>query len=452
MLFLHLVTYDKDDTLAGSMERRYTIELYRKQSAICLAFLIICSIVLSCGLFIAKLHQGPLTDFQIPNFIGPTVQSLLAGHGLEVCSEGMGTPGNLICFHSARMPMGTLTIAAGVKLLGDNIERVAFLKCLLTLLPLWIAMAIILRQGLATRMYLLICTSLLLIPLLMPTYLSLVVHLAVEEGYMFGLIALAVTLLLFPWSSSWAAWTLLVALTLGGIYLTKSSMLPAVLVLLLGLLQKAPTWRIRLIVILLVALAPISWAFIQHDASGRYTLGTSLDGINLHKGNNELFLAHYPPPPEINLDVYDEQLNRGHHFDDEWSFNDYHMKSAISFILTNPINTLYGVVRKINIMFISIWHYGGNVYSNPKVMLILTMGIVVFRLLLWGAIGISVYAAVTGKSIGRVPAISFLLFIVAYSVPYIAGFAYTRHAMVLAYPAAILWCRAYLAMMPNYKH
>ena len=113
---------------------------------------------------------------------------------------------------------------------------------------------------------------------------------------MFGLISLAVALLLFPWSSSWVTWSVLVSIALAGIYLTKSSMLPAVLVLLAGFLLKAPTWRIRLIVLLLVAMAPVSWLFVQHNASGRYALGTSLDGINLHKGNNGLFLDHYPPP------------------------------------------------------------------------------------------------------------------------------------------------------------
>ena len=95
-------------------------------------------------------------------------------------------------------------------------------------------------------------------------------------------------------------------------------------------------------------------------------------------------------------------------------------------------------------MFFSIDHYGGVTYSHT-IELILTLGIVVFRLLLWGAIAICLYAAVTNKSIGRGPAIIFLLFVMACAAPYIAGFAYTRHAMILAYPAAILWCRACLA-------
>ena len=45
---------------------------------------------------------------------------------------------------------------------------------------------------------------------------------------MFGLISLAVALLLFPWPSSWVTWRALASIALAGIYLTKSSMLPAV--------------------------------------------------------------------------------------------------------------------------------------------------------------------------------------------------------------------------------
>ena len=218
--------------------------------------------------------------------------------------------------------------------------------------------------------------------------------------------------------------------------------------LLAGFVLRAPAWRIKIIVLLLVALAPVSWLFVQHSASGRYALGTSLDGMNLHKGNNALFLDHYPPPPEINLDVYDAQLNEGQHFSDEWSFNDYHMKSALSFSLENPADVLRGVGRKANVMFFSIDHYGGVTYSHT-IELILTLGIAVFRLLLWSAIAISLFATVTNKSIGRGPAIIFLLFVMACAAPYIAGFAYTRHAMILAYPAVILLCRASLARMPR---
>ena len=135
----------------------------RRYGNICFAILVFMSIALVSGMLIFSLHRRPAI-FQIPNFIGPTTQSLLSGRGLEVCTEEMGTQGNPICFHGARMPVGTQTIAAGVRLFGNEVVRVALFKCFLALLPLWAAMAIVLRQVPVTKTYLLTCTCLLLIP------------------------------------------------------------------------------------------------------------------------------------------------------------------------------------------------------------------------------------------------------------------------------------------------
>jgi hypothetical protein len=56
--------------------------------------------------------------FTMSNLIGPTTQSLLAGGGLSVCTEDMGTPGNPVCFHAGRMPMASLVMALGIRLLA----------------------------------------------------------------------------------------------------------------------------------------------------------------------------------------------------------------------------------------------------------------------------------------------------------------------------------------------
>ncbi len=72
-------------------------------------------------------------------------------------------------------------------------------------------------------------------------------------------------------------------------------MAPAAAVLTLAFVLRARgrrrgEWRWRWLMA-----APVGWATWQHHASGRYSLGTSIDGINLHKGNDAVFLEHYPP-------------------------------------------------------------------------------------------------------------------------------------------------------------
>ena len=71
-------------------------------------------------------------------------------------------------------------------------------------------------------------------------------------------------------------------------------------------------------------------------------MGTSFDGINLHKGNNAGFLEHYPPAHGDSMDWYDFELNRGLYFGDEWSFNDYHRRAALDYLRTHPRETLEG--------------------------------------------------------------------------------------------------------------
>src|SRR5271170_7985743 len=71
--------------------------------------------------------------FSMTNMVGPTTQSLHAGNGLTDCTEDMGTRGNPICFHAARMPMTAMVVALGIRVFGDHYLRVACFKTLLLL-------------------------------------------------------------------------------------------------------------------------------------------------------------------------------------------------------------------------------------------------------------------------------------------------------------------------------
>jgi hypothetical protein len=220
-------------------------------------------------------------------------------------------------------------------------------------------------------------------------------------------------------------------------------MLLVVVVLVVGFLLVEKRSGLRWLVVLLVAVAPIGWMLHQHHVSGRYSLGTSLDGINLHKGNNAGFLSNYPPPHGDSLDWYDFELNRGLHFDDEWSFNDYHQKAALDYLRMHPRETLQGDARKLNILFFSLEKYGGTAsYGVRK--LIEDVGMVVFRLILWAALASAIYLLFrNGDSTQRSLSVDsgiFLAVVAACVLPYIAGFAYTRHVSILIYPAALFCC------------
>jgi hypothetical protein len=396
----------------------------------------------------AKVHQSL---FSMTNMVGPAAKSFIDGGGLTVCTEDMGTPANPICFHAAHMPMNALVVALGVRLLGDRYLPVAWFKTVLLLLPLQFAIYLVWRCLPRSAWRTAAAALLLLAPFAIPAFLADVANIVVEEGFSYSFLAAAVALLFFGWStsssrSSLEGWrdALLFGIALGGLYLSKSSMLPAVIVLTIGffLLQRAV--GPRLLVAVLVAAAPLGWAIHQHHASGRFSISTSLDGINLHKGNNSGFLEHYPPPPGESLDRFDSDLNRGLHFSDEWSFNDYHRRAALDYVRRHPRATLLGAARKLQVLFFSVEKYGSTApHGLARVME--DTGMVVFRLMLWAAIGWAVFVLLrpTGRSRRDLHVVSgtFLALVASCALPYLAGFPYTRHVSVLIYPAALMCCR-----------
>ena len=218
--------------------------------------------------------------FSMTNLVGPTTQSLLAGDGLTACTEEMGTRGNPICFHAARMPMSALVVALGMRLFGDHYLRVASFKTMLLLLPiglcLYLAWRNLPRSGGRRRLVVL----LLVAPFVMSAFLADVTNILVDEGYLYSFLAIAVALLLFdvrsrPVMSGWGR-AVLLALAVDGVYLSKSGTLPVVLVLTAGFLMVERRVALRWLVVGLVAAAPLGWAVHQHHASGRYSVGTSL--------------------------------------------------------------------------------------------------------------------------------------------------------------------------------
>lgn len=381
--------------------------------------------------------------FKLSDMAGPATESLLEGRGLTVCTEAMGTPGNPICFHGAHMPMTSLVLALGIRLLGNRYLPVAFFKVLLLLIPVELAIWMVWRRIPPNPKRRLATALLLFAPFVITAFLASVVNLAVEEGYSYSFLALAVAILFFSEELNLPL-TLLFVLSLDCLYLSKSAMVLAVIVLLVGYLLMQRRSRLRLLAIVLVIAAPAGWAVYQHHASGRYTLGTSLDGINLHKGNNAEFLEHYPPPPGETLDQFDQDLNRGLHFSDEWSFSDYHSRAAIDFALSHPGETMRGDLRKLYVLLLSVEKTGSSRVSGAALVWE-TASLVLFRLMLWAAIAGSVYTVFRPagqhdpplRLVGGV----FLALVAACAAPYVAGFAFTRHASVLIYPAALMCCR-----------
>lgn len=407
--------------------------------------LLIVPVVLSlAGVWVLDHAKAQKPLFSVTNMVGPTAQSLLAGDGLTNCTEDMGTRGNPICFHAARMPMTAMVVALGIRLLGDHYLRVACFKTLLLLLPVELCLYLVWQRLPRAGGRRLLVVMLLLAPFAITAFLADVTNILVDEAYSYGFLAAAVALLFFgsQWSGRLGR-AVLFAVALDGLYLSKSGMLLVIVVLMVGFLLVEQRVGLRWLAVVLVAAAPFGWALHQHHASGRYSVGTSLDGINLHKGNNAGFLEHYPSPHGDSMDWYDFELSRGLYFGDEWSFNDYHERAALDYLWSHPRETLGGDVRKVNVLFFAVEKVGSTASHGAR-KLVEDAGMVVFRLMLWAAILSAIYLVFRARGAQRRPlrvaSGAFLAVVAACSLPFLVGFAYTRHVSVLIYPAALFCC------------
>lgn len=408
-----------------------------------LVVLILLSCVASAAMLWAPTHQNKLRSvFDLGYLIGPATESLMGGHGLLVCTDRMGTPGEPICFRGARMPVAPALLAGLVRLLGDRPRLVDSAKTLLALLPLWLAMALLLRR--VNRRSLVMCGVLLAVPLVCLNFLVTATSMEVEEGYTFGLLALALVLVLVPLRRT-MGWALAVSGVLVLLYLIKSSMMFAALPIFAAAFWQTRAIAPRAAMVLVCLCAPIGWAAYQHHASGKYSVGTSLDGMNFHKGNRAGFARIYPTSNSA-FDALDPELNAGRRFSGEWDYDAYHKAQGTSFLEAHPAETVVGEGKKFSMLYLTVHGYT-KTHMGRGASLFASVGMILFRLLLWASIVFAVLAVATGRFGGRFCGATYLLFLGFYSFPYLVGFGFIRHAIVLSYPAAIMACLAVSAWM-----
>jgi len=405
-----------------------------------------------CSFFAAMcaallLHRHPPeTMAAVSNFMGSLVENLTHGGAYVVCSNGMTAPGDVICFHANRMPLPPLLLTGLVRIFGDHYRSVELAKIALVLLPVAAAFGLARnRLGAAAHRRIRILVPLLLIAaLLLPTQLVDVINMQVEEGYSFCLLVYALAILLFsaprdaekksvPWRT-----TLFFAFTVLALYLTKSSMVAACLFLLLAFCWKVRSPAKRIAVVLIFLCGPLTWGLYTIH-TGHFSVGTSVDGIDLHKGNYAEFLDRYPPPAGISLDPYDAALNGGNDFKSEWVFNEYHLHVAEDYMRAHPSRTVEAALWKAEVFFLSLRKIGSERYSG-WLGIVTGISMVLFRLLLWTACAVAIWLLVRGPATIRwVPAI-YLGLTISIAAPYLAGFALTRHASVLILPSALFLC------------
>ena len=392
--------------------------------------------------------RHPPSLLETANKLGPAAENLVHGRGLAIC---YGTANQPDCFYAQRMPVAPVTLAFLYLLFGEHGTVAALVKTLFCLAPVLMLFACIMRhaQFCSARRRVAVF-ALLLLAIFLPPTLDLSANLNFEEAYFYGWFALATGLLFFPELSVRRPrlWVAVVCLGAVFCYLTKSSLLLAAsfLVAAAAFYTARCLRRTRLAIALICAFAsaPLLWGAWQHHASGRFTLGTSLDGVNLYKGNNPLFLGHYPAFRGASVDLDEAALFAGHVSEtEEWDENDFGLASARAYVRTHPTQTLEAVLRKASVFFLGVERNAADEAYNAVLELAFTAGLVLFRIMLLAAIALALRQFFS-RSADRFPTVVFLGTVACIAAPYIAGFALTRHATVLILPAAAYLCRLLL--------
>lgn len=415
----------------------YSVKLFPFHVVIYSIIILILSIVY-VYIFRSFISPPDYSIFDLHDFFGDLIRSLIIDGKYQGCyDEIMGIAiENRLCFQAPRMPLIPWFFYGAYQLLGDSPLAINFVKSVLVALLLGYSGCIVLRR--ATRKW--VIMAILLIPFALPIFAINIVNVQVEEAYIFPLLSICITILIFIGRSVDSKHSVfdgvVFSISLVLLFYSKSSMQLVSLFLLIAFLvsssNRTASWMATLICLPSIA----AWPMYTWAKTGRVSFGTSLDGWHLHKGNNLGVIKHYPNK-YLTLDPYDKDIDPGRPFTNEWEFSDYHMQEALVYMSENMLEWLQITASKVWVLLFSLEKIGGAQYGG-LVATIELLGLSVFRAGFWLAIiiaGLTVVRRI--RQTDRFSAIVFLGVAFLVSAPYIIGFAFTRHSSILIYPTFI---------------
>jgi hypothetical protein len=392
---------------------------------------------------------------------GPVVESLLAGQGL--CAIRGGAP-ERFCSH--RAPLVPLFLAAVGTFANRPLAALLVKNALLALLATFALTPIIaelvndLRLPRSQRRLLLVLCALTTV--LNPQVLLTSGEIAYEEGYTTWLVAIAFGVLVAPREPSpptrAAAWLCVAALPL-----LKSSMLPVAFVLAWQLSrteQQSPAGvapRRRTLRILapfaLLGVALCAWTVRNGVVSGRFSPGTSWDGSNFLKGNNELVAQYYP---ERNLDLIADMppLVVPRDVRGEWARDDYARAAGLAYVRAHPWQTVLNAGLKARVFALGLREprtsgRARSPFESAKDAI--QVPAMLATRVVWLAALVAAVAMVTRRGPSRGVAATYLAFVGAFALPYVVGFACVRHFVPVVVPTWLFVLRA-LGARPGNQH
>jgi hypothetical protein len=358
---------------------------------------------------------------------GPLVDTL-AGEGVyAACAE----PG---CALAHRMPVLPVLLALLSRVLGPELAPVAVARSVLV--APWVALVLWIGARRASAAPAWLRAALVGVVVLSPPWLVHSLLPVPEESLLVPLLAAITAILL--WGRGRPA-ALGLGLLVGLLVLTKSGLWLLGATLCVAAHARLGGWRGALPSWLALVAAALGWSAWAASTGGPFAPVTSLDGWNLHKGNNPRVLEVYPQrsldelSPWLAAQVPASIVESPQW---EWESHRFHAEQGLRFWREHPGLALRGTAAKAWVLFGRVALPAGEAGVRGLAAWISLPFLIGFRLLLAAMVW---QAARAIRARPRdVEAWLVLAATAAYALPSLVGFAYERHALVLLAPAALL--------------
>lgn len=380
---------------------------------------------------------------------GPLVKNLVRSGSYTQCAV---IPDRALCLRAARMPVIPLS-AAALAALYERWWFVALVKDSLITIPIGLVAWLAFNRLTAINRRLTVTLGLFAL-----TFPGVVVNhfdLGPEESVLIGLAAFAFGYLPLARRDplEWR-WLILAAALNAALFLTTSSTALPAISLCTAYFFLTQNTKVLLLFGGLLGLSMFGWGLFTLAQTGRFSLGTSLDGFTLSKGNNEYTLHLYDSGD--NLDSLDDWLwklpaSEGRPAGNEWAYDDYFTRRALTYARNNPLDELQLLQVRASRFYLGIRSTIGGQLPRPASDVLgwfSTLYLLIFRVMLWGCLIYSLIpigllgprAIRRGSQPVLVPA-AYLAFVLLYSVPYLAGVVTWERVLPLVIPTVVycLW-------------
>ncbi len=404
------------------------------------------------GLLLAYTLVGTVALDRWQQRSGQPVRQLGFGYGVLIdaiektgeyrVAAGVHYPG--VAFSAHRLPFIPYFIITLQEVLGDDLGRIALVKCFLFNALLILAVLAVLRTARAPTWGVLLLLGFVLT---MPRWGLNVFEIGLEEGYNITALTLLFALLWFGDAGKRAGlgWVFTVGALLVLLLFLKSSMIYWCLAVPVLVWLRTRDLRAAGVLLGLVLAGLVGLASFNQVHAGRFTTGSSWEGWNLYKGNCQYTKELYPP---YSLDIldYEGKVTADRPLRDEWDYNAYFKQRAVDFIRGHPGEFIGLSVRKAWVFYGEIrptgLQRGEARYGKPMTVLQIPW-MLGFRVLLWAAILLALQTLwrEAWRSQAGITAGTYLAFLVLYSGFHVVGFAYERHVMPVVMPTVLylLW-------------